>query len=202
MLTEKYARLPFKESRNPFICGLTGKTFSYSEVKQRVGHLSKAIAKRLDFAPNEGTEWDKVVGLFSLNTIDYIPFTHAIHRLAGVVTPASAAYSAPELEHQLRSSGAKALFTCVPLLETSLKATKAVGIPNERVFILPMPGDPKKVPFTTLEELIEEGKALPELEPLKWSKGQGKRQVAYLCYSSGTSGMPVCGTIADAASGG
>ena len=107
------------------------------------------------------------------------------------MTPASAAYSAPELEHQLRSSGAKALFTCIPLLETSLKATKAVGIPNERVFILPMPGDSTKVPFTTLEELIEEGKNLPELEPLKWSKGQGTRQTAFLCFSSGTSGLPV-----------
>lgn len=124
--------------------------------------------------------------------IDYIPFTHAVHRLSGIVTPASAAYSAPELEHQLRSSGANALFTCIPLLETALAAAKAAGIPENRIFILPMPGfGDKKVPFKTIDDLVDEGKTLPELPPLNWTPGQGARQVAYLCYSSGTSGLPV-----------
>lgn len=133
------------------------------------------------------------MGVFSLNTIDYIPSTHAVHRLNGIVTPASAAYSAAELEHQLRSSGARALFTCVPLLDTALKAAKAVGISDESIIILPLPGkvNDTKVPFATLDELIEEGKRLESLPPLKWVKGQGARQVAYLCYSSGTSGLPV-----------
>lgn len=49
----------------------------------------------------------------------------------------------------------------------------------------------KKLPFKTVGQLIEAGGKLPELEPLKWAKGQGARQTAYLCYSSGTSGLPV-----------
>lgn len=36
---------------------------------------------------------------------------YATHRLSGVASPANAAYSAPELEFQLKNSGAKALFT-------------------------------------------------------------------------------------------
>lgn len=120
--------------------------------------------------------------------------THAVHRLNGIVTPASAAYSAPELEHQLRSSGANALFTCVPLLETALTAAKAVGIPEDRVFLLPVPGFESKSPFKSIDDLIAEGKDAPELQPLNWIKGQGLRQVAYLCYSSGTSGLPVSRT--------
>ena len=123
--------------------------------------------------------------------IDYIPFTHAVHRINGIVSPASAAYSAPELEHQLRSSGARALFTCVPLLDTALKAARALSIPDELIFILPMPGAEKKAPFTTVDDLVAEGESLPPVAPLNWIKGQGKRQVAYLCYSSGTSGRPV-----------
>ncbi|KAM0282258.1 hypothetical protein ACHAQH_003122 [Verticillium albo-atrum] len=190
MNTEKYGRYPSAKARNPYTCGLTGKTYTIPEIRQRVDYLSRAIGKKLDFAPNEGTEWDKVIALFSLNTIDYIPLTNAVHRLGGIVTPASAAYSAPELEHQLRSSGAHALFTCVPLLETALKAAKAAGIPDERIFILASPGSTAKVPFVTLDELVEEGKKLPAVETLRWSKGQGARQVAYLCYSSGTSGLP------------
>ncbi|KAJ0166487.1 4-coumarate--CoA ligase-like 2 [Colletotrichum tanaceti] len=190
MSNEKYGRYPLTEARSPYTCGLSGKSYTAFELRQRTDSLAKAISKRLDFAPNEGTEWDKVVALFSLNTIDYIPFTHAIHRLSGIVTPASAAYSAQELEHQLRSSNAKALFTCIPLLETALKAAKAVGLPDNRIFLLPVPGASKKTSYVSLDSLIQEGNSLPELEPLKWVKGQGARQVAYLCYSSGTSGLP------------
>ena len=83
---------------------------------------------------------------------------------------------------------------CIPLLETSLQAAKAVGIPKERVYILELPkelsGD-KPVPFKTVSQLIEAGSKLPTLEALKWEKGQGAKQTAYLCYSSGTSGLPV-----------
>jgi ribosome assembly protein SQT1 len=49
----------------------------------------------------------------------------------------------------------------------------------------------KKLPFKTVGQLIEAGGKLPELEALQWEKGQGARQTAYLCYSSGTSGLPV-----------
>lgn len=84
-----------------------------------------------------------------------------------------------------------ALFTCMPLLETCLTAAKKAGIQESNIFILPMPGIHKKVPFKTVDDLIEDGKHLPELPPLRWIKGQGARQVAYLCFSSGTSGLPV-----------
>ncbi|EFY93203.1 hypothetical protein J3458_009230 [Metarhizium acridum] len=122
--------------------------------------------------------------------IDYIPFAHAIHRLSGIVTPASAAYSHQELEHQLRSSGAQALFTCVPLLENALKAADAAGIPRERVFLLAVPQVASDPRFETIDDLVEQGKSLPPLPPLEWIKGQGARQTAFLCYSSGTSGLP------------
>lgn len=42
----------------------------------------------------------------------------------------------------------------------------------------------------TVDDLINDGKNCPALEPLKWSKGEGARRVAFLCYSSGTSGLP------------
>lgn len=122
---------------------------------------------------------------------------YAVHRLNGILTPANAAYSAPELEYQLKSAGAKALFTCIPLLETSLQAANAVGIPNNHVYILEMPKEMtrgKSVPFRSVDDLIIKGRKLEKLESLKWTKGQGARQTAFLCYSSGTSGMPVCMT--------
>lgn len=129
----------------------------------------------------------------SILKIDYIMSTFAIHRLSGIATPANAMYSASELEHQLKSSGAKALITCAPLLATALKAAKGAGIPEDKIYLMEGAWDlgNGKLPFKTLDELITEGKSVPEIEPLVWSAGQGARQVAYLCYSSGTSGLPV-----------
>lgn len=66
---EKYGRTPFSQSRNPYTCGITGKTYTVSQVAKRTDHLSRAIAQILHFDPNEGTEWDRVVGLYSLNTV-------------------------------------------------------------------------------------------------------------------------------------
>lgn len=117
--------------------------------------------------------------------------TYAVHRLNGIATPANAVYSASELAFQLRSSGAKALITCVPLLETAREAAEAVGIPQDRIYLMETAIDQAEAPYASLNHLIGEGRLLPELEPLAWTEGQGARQVAYLFYSSGTSGLPV-----------
>jgi acyl-CoA synthetase (AMP-forming)/AMP-acid ligase II len=113
-----------------------------------------------------------------------------------VVSPANAAYSATELTHQLTHSKSKALFTCVPLLKTALEAAEKAGIPRDRIYLLDVPaeilGDAKApTKFKTLDQLIQQGKWLPEVAKLNWGPGQGARTTAFLCYSSGTSGLPV-----------
>ncbi|UZP36906.1 hypothetical protein NXS19_004722 [Fusarium pseudograminearum] len=97
---ESYGRLPFAKSRNPYTCGITGKSYSALEVIEREDYLSRALDKELDFDPCQGSEWDRVISIFSLNTIDYIPITHAVHRLSGIVTPVSFTALAAELEQQ------------------------------------------------------------------------------------------------------
>ncbi|KAK0752619.1 4-coumarate-CoA ligase 2 [Schizothecium vesticola] len=190
MRLEKYGRRTFSTSRNPFTCGLTGRTFSYEQFFQRADDLAKSLSRRTGWTPNEETPWDKVLGIFSLNTIDYIVAAYAVHRVSGIASLASASYSAPELAHQLKSSGVKVLFTCIALLDTALAAAAEAGIPKDKVFILPMTDDKTKAPFLSIEDLIVEGASLDPLPPLKWTKGQGERQPAFLCYSSGTSGLP------------
>lgn len=41
-----------------------------------------------------------------------------------------------------------------------------------------------------LEDLIRKGRQLQAIRQVKWVKGRARRQVAYICYSSGTSGAP------------
>ncbi|KAJ9645814.1 hypothetical protein H2199_002855 [Coniosporium tulheliwenetii] len=142
MWDENYNRHPLGYSRPPFTCGLTGKAYSALEVKERIDHLARGLAKDLGWQPNQGTEWDKVIGVFSVNT-----------------------------------------------------AAKAVGLPENRIYILEMPkvatgGQEAPKKYKTVQQLIDEGSKQPRLESLNWEQGQGKKQCAFLCYSSGTSGLP------------
>lgn len=66
-----------------------------------------------------------------------------------------------------------------------------MGIPDDKIFIMDLPHHAKKLPYKTVDDLVQLGHSVPDLEPLNWAKGQGARQVAFLCYSSGTSGLPV-----------
>jgi acyl-CoA synthetase (AMP-forming)/AMP-acid ligase II len=125
----------------------------------------------------------------------------AIHRLNGISSPANAAYSVSELAFQLKSCRAKCIFTCISLLPTALEAANIANIPANKIFLCPVSettsrkSQPVKE-MKTLEDLILRGRALPELELQRWIKDQGKRQTAFICYSSGTSGLPVCLTRA------
>jgi hypothetical protein len=69
LLTENYGRVPFKDSKDPFTCGISGRTYSNDEHKDRVEALSRALSQELGWQVNAGTEWDKVMGVFSLNTV-------------------------------------------------------------------------------------------------------------------------------------
>jgi ribosome assembly protein SQT1 len=69
MLDDNYGRCPLEKSRNPFTCGISGRTYSAVEMVDRVEHLARALAKEFGWQPNNGTEWDKVIGIFAFNTV-------------------------------------------------------------------------------------------------------------------------------------
>ena len=69
MLKEEHGRHCLRDARPPFSCGLSGAEYSALQVRDRVDHLARALSKELEWEPNRGTEWDKVIGVFSLNTV-------------------------------------------------------------------------------------------------------------------------------------
>jgi acyl-CoA synthetase (AMP-forming)/AMP-acid ligase II len=112
------------------------------------------------------------------------------------VSPANAQYNASEIAHQLKDSKSSCLFTCLPLFQTALEAAALAGIPKERIYLIELSkvltgGAANPPGFKTVSDLVESGKTAPKIESLKWSKGEGARRPAFLCYSSGTSGLPV-----------
>jgi hypothetical protein len=68
-------------SRPLLVDGLSGKTFSRETLRQRVESLARALAQRLGWSPNEGSPWDKVVAIYSLNSVGAA--VHAVQVAAG-----------------------------------------------------------------------------------------------------------------------
>lgn len=196
MLDENYGRYPLGYSRPLFTDALTGRKYTPLETKDRVDYLSRALCKEFGFKPNEGSEWDKVVAIFSLNTIDYMTLAWAVHRVGGILTCVNAAYNASELEYQMKDSGAKAIFTCLPLLQTTKDGVKSTKLSNDKIYVMPLAdqvtGGAKNAGHKTIEDLIQAGSKLDPIRPSdsNWSQGDGKKRCAFLCYSSGTSGLP------------
>lgn len=69
MFDEKHGRAPVNSSKHPFTCGLSGRTYSASKVAERVDFLARALAKEFNWNPNQGSEWDKVAAIYSLNSV-------------------------------------------------------------------------------------------------------------------------------------
>lgn len=69
MSSERFGRCPIPRSRNPYTCGLTGKTYSTTDSHQRADFIARALAKVTGWQPNEGTCWEKVIGVYSFNTV-------------------------------------------------------------------------------------------------------------------------------------
>jgi acyl-CoA synthetase (AMP-forming)/AMP-acid ligase II len=128
--------------------------------------------------------WQKgdVVALFSPNSTDIAPVTFGTLWAGGVVCPFNNLYTVGELVSQLKSSQAKALVTHVACLEVAREAALLVGLPLDRV-ILVGPRDTKERfgHFSDVQSSTTDIQKV-QIDP--------KEDLAYLVYSSGTTGLP------------
>jgi hypothetical protein len=72
MLDEQYGRRPYSESWDTYTCALSGRSIGATQQRDHVEKLSRALAQEFGWKVNEGTEYDKVVGVFALNTVSPI----------------------------------------------------------------------------------------------------------------------------------
>ena len=108
--------------------------------------------------------------------------------MGGAIAPANPAYGPSELAHQLRDSGAIALITSCALLPTALKAIEEIpAMTQNLVFVID--GRDHKTQ-KTIDQLIRDGRKIDSLKPLKLAPGEGKTKLAFISYSSGTTGLP------------
>ncbi len=105
---------------------------------------------------------------------------HGILSLGGIISPANVMYTAEELSFQADNSTSKYYITSKSLLPKVLEAQKIKkNVKDQNIIII--------------EQLLEDIKTLgpnDRISPMVLSKEEALDKVAYLCYSSGTSGNP------------
>jgi 4-coumarate--CoA ligase len=157
----------------------TTRSYTYAQVK----------ATAIDFGKGLKALWDwqkgDVLALYTPNSIDTPAVTWGCHWAGGILSPANPTYTVDELAFQLKDSGAKALVTQLPFLETAKAAAQKVGIPFERIILVGDQRDPlaKQKHFTSIKN--------PDgLSRYRRTKADPDKDLAFLVYSSGTTGHP------------
>lgn len=132
----------------------------------------------------------EIVCIFSPNSIFYHKLVFAIQCAGMVVSAANAHYTSSELVHQLGDSGSKIIFVHPEGLEVAEEAVKQLKWENakERVILAVRRGEEgenaRRKGYKTLDEVV--GDNPQELQPFQVN--DPKDRVAYLGYSSGTTG--------------
>ncbi|KAF8333616.1 uncharacterized protein EI90DRAFT_3280444 [Cantharellus anzutake] len=201
---------------NPwFLDAITGEARTGADLKERVDALALGLQKHLglSYASTRRNDPNYTVGpvfsLVSTNDVDFGTVIWASHLLGATVAPSNAGGTIDELTHQLRLSGAQVIFAHPTTLERSLTAAHAVGIKDECVIVLARGRwvdlysegvhvaktytvDDRAEALYTIDELIGVGKsaasqgAIIRRAPLNSTRPR----VAFLCFSSGTTGLP------------
>lgn len=153
------------------IDGPTGRTITYGQLDALTAALAGALAAR-------GIGKGDVVATYMPNLPEYAVIFHGVVRANATNTTANPLYTSHELAHQLSDSGAKALVTIAPFLETAREAAAEVGL-TDIILVGEGPGE-----GPTLAELLAAGAAPPELDI------DPAEDLAVLPYSSGTTGLP------------
>ena len=101
---------------------------------------------------------------------------------------ANPAYTAEELEYQLGATKARVLISHAGSLSVALAAAQKAGIPHDRVVLF---DEIQGTTNVTVDTLVEEGLAQPQaFVERRLAPGEGKKKLAFLSFSSGTTGRP------------
>ncbi|KAE8150675.1 hypothetical protein BDV25DRAFT_129361 [Aspergillus avenaceus] len=149
----------------------TSRCHTYTQVRQRALAFGHWLRQKWDWRKGD------VLAVFAPNSIDYPVVTWGTLAMGGVVCPLNPNYGVQELLHPLRDTKAKAVVTQRSQSSVAFEASERAGIPRDRVIVLEdLPGD-----------AFDDGKVYGPHSP---SIDRPAEELAFLVYSSGTTGLP------------
>jgi len=163
-----FAGLPAEPSEVVLIDGPSGREMTAGAFRTAVERLAGVLT-----AAGHGA--GQVTCLMAPNSPDYAVVFHAVAWAGGTISTANPTYTAPELNHQLKDSGASLLITIPAFLDTARAAAEGTGV--RRIAVIGGEGE------EGLSRL--DGPPLSRQVPVDLD-----RHVVVLPYSSGTTGLP------------
>lgn len=162
-----------------YVDAVTNRSYTYQEVKQTAIDFGKGLKAVWEWEKND------VLALYTPNCIDTPAVMWGCHWAGGIVSPANPGYGVEELAYQLKDSGAKAICTQWDCLDNARKAAQKVGIPEERIILM---GD--KRDSTAKFKYFTSVRNLASTARYRRAKVDPDNDLAFLVYSSGTTGLP------------
>lgn len=132
-------------------------------------------------------DWQRgdVLNIYAPNDVDIGPVVFGALFAGGIVSPANPAYSPDELAFQLSNAGAKAIVTTKAFLPNAVKAAAKSGVPEDRIILLGSERDDGHR-FKHWSNIRKTSGALR----YRRRKANPDKDLAFLVYSSGTTGLP------------
>ncbi|KAI8146500.1 hypothetical protein BJV82DRAFT_598767 [Fennellomyces sp. T-0311] len=159
-----------------YVDALSGREITFRELKDLAYRFGAGLQDVCDFRPGD------VLGLYAPNMVDYAIPMFGTLVAGGTVSPANPAYTVDELVHQLGQAKATVLVAHASNIDTAFAAAEKVGIPKQHVYVFGDATIKGAKPYITL---LGNRVAKPvEFE----SAEQARETLAYLCFSSGTTG--------------
>ncbi|OCH91856.1 acetyl-CoA synthetase-like protein [Obba rivulosa] len=175
---------PPLEDWTVYIDAVTDKRTSRRDFGERVRDGATALGSWISVGGLELGPYGEMVGILSHNCMDFSALLHSLFVLT-VPFALLSAFSTPfEIAHALRTSKCTRLFVQPALLPGALQAAKEAGIPEDRIYIL----EGRVAGKTSYDDLIQlaRKRKLPRVAVRRATKDT----LAYLVFSSGTSGLP------------
>ncbi|KAI9474120.1 MAG: hypothetical protein EXX96DRAFT_529259 [Benjaminiella poitrasii] len=164
------------EDKPVLVDAITGRHLTYSQLRDSVLRFGAGLQDICDFKEND------VLVLYAPNQYNYFVPLLGVLAAGGTASPANPNYNVEELSYQLEMTRAKVLICHKENIKNALVAANRAGIPETRIFVF---GDENVDGIASFEKtLLRDRRAVPKM----LTHEEAKDKVAYLCFSSGTTG--------------
>ncbi|ORX62635.1 acetyl-CoA synthetase-like protein [Hesseltinella vesiculosa] len=153
-----------------------GASLTRAQIKDRVSRLAAGWKQTLGLGRGD------VVAVFAPNQYDHVMLYLSLLATGCTITPGNPGYTESEFHHQVSNSGANALITVPELLPVLLKVCEQTGIQRDRIFVFGNQEADGILPFYSL--IPKDGSRITEAP----SGIVPSEDVAFICFSSGTTG--------------
>ncbi|KAG1733051.1 uncharacterized protein EDB91DRAFT_653561 [Suillus paluster] len=184
VLDAEHVRKPVRKSGAWIVDDQSGRNIELEELRVRTYGLANALSIRYNIQEND------VVLIYSPNHVDYLVAIWAAHRLGAAMSGANPLFTVDELVYQINTVKAAVIITHPDSLKVALLSAHAAGVSADRVILFDVEGA-DAAQRVTVQGMVSQGLAsAPHFTERRLAPGEGRTKVAFLNFSSGTTGHP------------